>query len=648
MWFIPLAEQLQYTPSSMSSLSGKTGYPKVWYFCEDATTAKLTVPFNNVLTHFDLLKGVGTLGDVRVDVASVLTGSVDCDYTIWVSAKNIDIQMPTGLPPISVTAQSNLETPAPPPSRSKSLRQKNENADSGPVATMASTLGGVSSTLSKVPFVGPFAAAATPVFDAVGRVASFFGWSKPKDDKTPELVTQTQVRHMANFNGDSKVKVLAMDAENATNIPTEVFGTDVDEMAIQEIVKRPIFYTYFEWNAADAQNAIIGRIPVGPHVCTIISEAGPSPPAGDYYFNTYLSYLSKSFAFWRGSLEYTFKFVKTQYHSGRIRFFFVPGATVSTNPTTIDFNKCYSEVHDIRVKNEVKFVVPFAYNMQWAEVGQTTGHVFMYVVNALRAPTTAAQDIEFLTFINAGPDFQFAFPRSDGSKLILSNADIPPPPSYAIPVEAQSNIVSSSTPTNFSPNKVAIGEAILSLRQILRRYAPYTRVNTTTGIYQSTYQDVPWAPNVANGDPVFTDAFCWYGALYRFKSGPMVLMKSFDTVAAGTQTTYTVNIGNDGVSTSTFARPVACGWTTTEPQVEFQTPFYQQWPAIPTNIGGPSQGSGILTPTPVYSVVPFNVGSDLISLDASEPSGIKMFRQAGEGFSFGCLIGPPVTFVPSS
>jgi hypothetical protein len=650
MWYEPLSMQLSYSPSSIASLTGITGYPNVFYYVEDGTAAKLTVRFNNVLSHFDLVNRFGTMGRLRVQVASALTGAADADISLWAWAENVDIQMPTGLP---LAAQGMPDVSVKSPSKHM-VAQQAEKKTTGTVEKVAGALKNVSAGLSKVPVVGQFAAAAEPVFDIAGKVASFFGWSKPRDDALPQLVTQTQTRHMANYNGDSKAKVLSVDAENATDIPTSVFGTDNDEMSILEIVRRPIFLTTFTIDSSMTQNTLLWGWPVNPNACITVTTPGPSPPAGTMYINTYLSYLAQLFRFWRGKIVYTMKFVKTPYHSGRIRIFWVPGATPQTTFSSIDLNKVYSEVHDIRVKNEVEFGVPFTWNAPWQSVFAETGMVYVTLINSLRMPSTAAPTIETLVFINGGDDFQFAYPDAFANMaLVLDKAQVPTVPRISSVREAQGNIYESSDTKEFAPNSTGIGEAVLSLRQVIRRYYPFSQAPAGNGWRQTSYRDVVYtaAPNFVD-DALSTDIMSLVGVLYRFKAGPMRFLKSYHTVPFGTAITYSLQPGvdfNTGAPSRDILAPVVVNWVTNEPSAELETPFYQQWPAIPTDIGAPQPNNGIGAQVGYFISIPANQGTEIFCADsAGEPANTATYRQAGESFSFGFLIGPPVTFEPAA
>lgn len=646
MWEEPLADQLQYRPSSTKSLTGKTGYRNVFYIVEDATAAKLTVRFNNVLSHFDLVNRFGTMGKIYVEVASALTGAADADVSLWAWAENVDVQMPTGL---TLTAQGLPDMRVSSPAKYMA-RQQAEKRTTGRVEETAATLSGVAASLSSAPVVGTFAAAAQPVFDIAGKVASFFGWSKPIDDTRPQLITQTQSRHMANFNGDAKSKVLSVDAENAVDIPTSVFGTDNDEMAIQEIVRRPVFLTSFTIDSTMAQNTLLWSWPLNFN--TSVTVPAVAPDTGTYSINTYLSYMAKLFRFVRGGMIFTLKLIKTPYHSGRVRIFWVPGATPATTFSSIDLNKCYSEVHDIRVKNEIEFCVPFTWNAPWMSVYTTTGMVYVVLINSLRAPSTAAPAIETLVFQSGAEDVQFAYPDALGNmQIVLDAAQVPSPPRTSV-LAAQGYIYPSKDSVEFAPNKLGIGEAVLSLRQLIRRYYVFVRPNAASGARQTTYRDVVWTPSPSViDDGVSTDILSLVGVLYRYKVGALRFLKSYNTVPLGTAIQYTMSPGVDSgpqiFPTPDLLAPVVTNWTTTEPSVEMETPFYQEWPAIPTNIGAPTIVEGGAVQTNFFRTGPFNLGSDLYCIDtAGEPANTVTYRSAGESFSFGYLLGPPVTKDP--
>lgn len=632
MWLSPMEQQLEFAPSSTFHMGGITGYPKVELDLSSDTTMELRVPYYAALTHFDLIRKRGTMGTVRIVVYSPLTGVTDVDATVWIYADNIDLQLPTG-----VNAQVGLSS---------------EKRRPGNVETISGWLGSAFHAGGKIPMLSAFLSPMGYVADAVAGIASIFGWSKPTD---PEFPTKTELgyaKYYCNYNGDSKVKVMALDARNAVEMPTSVFNTNEDEMALCNILKKPTFLQRFTMTKLDAYEKELFRIPVQPSTAAGTEHSYPQSggePAlkGVVLSHTFLSYLSTMYAFWRGSLKYTFKVVKTPFHSGRVRVFLVPGLG---RTGTFQRDKCYSKVFDLRETNEFVIEVPFKYNAPWMAIRPGNAaytaptYLVVEVLNALRCPATCADSIEFLVEASAGEDFQFAVPLTRVHDILITGD-----PGITLVTNAQSSaMLESRKIKDYSPNSIGIGEVALSLRQTMKRYddMPYQ-----AGIRLEPMGDANWRHTILTSGQIVPQppsAFNSIAALYRFKSGSMRVASRVVKTTDKPLVHFELQSPLFPFTTLGAANAEAFQFRQLEPFMEMQAPFYQQTPVLLTNIGNPFTQTTDGEFVGEFDRVPHNIGSYINVTDGNggtvPDSEIKFSRSAGEDFCFGTLIGPPLTF----
>jgi hypothetical protein len=428
--FEPLQDQQTYNPSNLLHFGGITGYRHVVLDLSEATTATLHVPFLANVTHFDLVKAIGQLGRVRVLVYSALTGTSDVEGTIWVSAKDVHVDMPTGILPwpreVGVAQSKSGSRPSRIPVPTKSgpkvvppkETQKEEKAKFPPGFFTSVALGvkAASRAIMGVPVIAPYAACVSWLAGAAAGICSIFGWSKPVDRLRVKMVQLVYGRTAANYNGDCKAKVMALDSHNEVVVPTDVFGTEKDEMALGHVLAQPTFLDRFQMLKAHTPGQLIWKMPVSPRACNKIINGYKI-----INLNTMLSYTAEMFSNWRGTLKYSFRIVKTPYHSARVRLAFVPSAFEDTPTEGIDINMIYSKIIDIREVNMFDFEVPFVFNQPWMSLADIqrdltsaslpTGMLYVEVLNALRNPSSAADFIEFIVEVSAGDDFQFSYPR---------------------------------------------------------------------------------------------------------------------------------------------------------------------------------------------------------------------------------------------
>lgn len=76
--------------------------------------------------------------------------------------------------------------------------------------------------------------------------------------------------------------------------------------------------------------------------------------------------MCRLFSYWRGSIVFTFKIVKTNYHSGRLLFCAIPNDSSTSVDVTISTSAYLNrEIMDIREGAVYKVVVPYASLRPW-------------------------------------------------------------------------------------------------------------------------------------------------------------------------------------------------------------------------------------------------------------------------------------------
>lgn len=664
--FIPIEDQMTTTPSSLADFGGLTGYPNVTLDLGRDTSCELMVPFTSIISHFDLVRGYGYLGAVKLFVYSPLTGLDDVDGTVWITAENVEVSLPTGLPVVKVTESGQAQGIVPAPKTSKDMKMTTRKPDKeGVLSGVASKVAETAGALKQVPVLGSVASSVEWAASAVSNVANFFGFSKPTDPEMPCRQTIVTANNFANYDGDSKAKSLAFSWTNETEIPTATFASVEDEMSFSHILSKRTYMQRFRMEKNQAQGSIIFKWPVDPTACrkSLRNDPKVAPYMPNRYIclNTFVSYICQFFKYWRGTLNYHVRIIKTCFHSGRIRVFVVPGATPLTDVTTIDFNKVHSTVYDVRDTNEFDIVVPYKWNVPWKSMDGTfigsdinqaitanlpTAMIYVQVVNALRNPTTAADHIEFIVEESAGDDFQVAVPLVNlGDGLVTSlealKVDFPVEPSLYGYDEVDSGraqgveMLDDAGGEQIVANKIAIGERYTGFRTLLKRYARYlSPYQFGTKYILNPYSEI--------SETTTRTPFDFYGIaslLYRYKSGSLRLAAKTLAKAGNCEIVVHEVEPYESVDAQSDPSGAVLQSETLEPLVELAVPFYQPSAGLLTSVGNPrgSQTEKIGT----FETMPYNLGTIIRSTKL-----LEWWRSTGEDFSFGFLIGPPQTYVP--
>nr|AWK77844.1 nonstructural polyprotein [Darwin bee virus 8] len=222
---------------------------------------------------------------------------------------------------------------------------------------------------------------------------------------------------MAHGKGVDQSYRLALNPNSGHVAEPEQTGTTRDECDIDYIKKVPMLFRQVVWRDDQKSGDLLTKFPVTCNIACQTDDFDRSEETS----NTYLSYLSNLFAYWRGSLDYNLELVSTQFHTGRLLIAFVPNH-ISTDPTLTQAYSCPYVVVDLQETSNVQITIPFTSAIIWktTQITNTTandenivGQVYIFVLNPLVRPSNVASAVEFNLYISAGDDFKFAVPRAN-------------------------------------------------------------------------------------------------------------------------------------------------------------------------------------------------------------------------------------------
>jgi hypothetical protein len=476
----------QWVNAHKSSLFQRTQLPHVELDLNCDTQAVLKVPFVSGFNYFPIQQALTTAfcnGQLQMFPYSGLvvgSGSNIVNFTLYVNFEDIELMGPA----------------APEMGNMTEVEQKSMKI--GPIASAAANVTGALDLLSRVPLLSHIATPASWVTDAIRRSALVFGWSKPLNLENAHRVQRVPIPYSGNVDAPDQALPISLTVKNQVEVFPGFSGTDIDEMDFGHFASIPSYYTQFPWNGGLNNNASLFNIPVNPNLY-FQQRTGTNINVNDY---TPVAYVAHMFNNWRGSLVFRFKFVKTEFHSGRLAICFYPLYPGQTAPVTfVGSDYVQREIIDIREVNEVTLTVPYFAIQPWLPSNVPTGQIQAWVIDELVAPATVTQNITILVEVCGGPDFEVAVP----------NVNIANTPTYDITVQAgempeieiqagprndceTTNTCIGTSQINFdnySNAAAAVGERISSFRTLLKSASWVTyglggaTIPSPTGIYNA-------------------------------------------------------------------------------------------------------------------------------------------------------------------
>lgn len=466
-----------------SSLTLSTQLPRVDFDFSTDSDVSLSIPYVSPTLGYNQVDGTGSMGTYQVRVYSPLVspgGPATVDFTLWAWFTDVELDFPTFTPQAGIGRQAKRTVPS--------------ELEARPISTMFNKVAKAATIFTDVPMISSVAGSIAWVSNILGKTAASFGFSNPDVANHPTLSKLNLGHDIANVNAVSACTSLGLLSDNKVSELPGFAGTDIDEMSFAYLTKIPCYINNFGWTTSQ---------PIGTLVystrCAMGAMSKRADSNLDMIYPTPMLYIANMFKYWRTGFTFTLKFVKTEFHSGRLMVVFTPGA--ATAPAFADTRYCYREVLDLRESNEFSITIPYTSTIPYrtmSEVGindssdDSFGIVSVYVLNPLVAPTTVSPSIDTIVEVCADDTFEVAVPRNIVFPPVMYTPGTGAPTLIEEPMEPQGlgeseqseskgatiqlPVTSISGVRNNDGGIAAashcIGEKILSLRSLAKRAAP--------------------------------------------------------------------------------------------------------------------------------------------------------------------------------
>lgn len=367
------------------------------------------------------------------------------------------------------------------------VAQSGDEYGTGIVSRPAFILAHLANSLSRVPFIRPYALATDMTATGIGNLAQLFGFVKPN------VITDISFmnpRHLPNFSSATQhdpVFKSTFDDKSGVTVDSRVVGiSGRDEMGIVDIAKRESYLVQFPYGQTTAIDTRLFNMRITPNM---FRTGGTG--VNTTYIQTPASWVSAPFQYWRGSMRIRFVAVCSAFHRGRLRIFYEPGANGSGVPL---YNTNLSETWDIAKNKEMTIEVgwhqPFPYADNTTIVDASTpfwigptggsnaanpinnGSLTVVVQNELTAPdTNLTSPIVILVYVSMCDDFEVFSPTNaiHAMSYFAQSGDIMKDITIE-PYRREPDVIFGKRLQDDKSSIIFHGDPILSLRTLLKRY----------------------------------------------------------------------------------------------------------------------------------------------------------------------------------
>jgi hypothetical protein len=458
--------------------------PHVYLDPTNSQGGELCLPFFTYLNVLDIPnQDWQTMGEITMHSLQALKHANGATDTITVNvfawAEEVKFAIPTQIEPGAITPQA-------------------DEYSKKPVSAIAGAVAKAAGMLANIPPIYPFAKATELGAQAVGSIATLFGYSKPQILDVSMYHPKTKA-NLAATNAPEDSTKMTVDIKQELSIDPRTVGlSGDDELAINYIASRESFLTSFTWAVGTVQETLLFNMIVDP--CLYAENSG------ELHFPA-CCFATMPFEYWRGTMSFRFQFVCSKYHKGRVKLVYDP----TGNPSgTAEYNTAYTTIIDISDTTDFTIDCGWGQSTSYREhlpvengptqfgssaltynsisVPYGNGTLAVYVVNELTVPnTTINNDIGVNVFISAGKDFEVAAPTNkfigdlqyrtipEAMEVLPEAGEEAPPEEHERMDSAPSkpetiNSMALNIPTEDVANLVHFGERISSFRQLLKRY----------------------------------------------------------------------------------------------------------------------------------------------------------------------------------
>lgn len=477
-----------FTPSTIIQDAGTRYFmpysqqPGLWISPQHSEGGEMTLPFfwpRNYLRaqRAQDFTDMGTLRFVNfvpLDSANGISGTgVSVQVYAW--AENVTLAGPSG-----------------------GLAMQSDEYGTGPVSRVASTVGSIAGVLKGVPIIGKFATATEMGAKAIGGIAKLFGFTNVPTIEPTQPYRPQAFPMLASAEIGYPTEKLTLDSKNELSIDPTIIGLDgKDELSIESICSRQSWISTSSWTTSQLVDTPLFTARVNPSM--FLTDGATNAKI----YRTPLHLASNLFQHWRGDLIFTFRFIASPYHKGRVRISYDPydsGVQTTGDTGATVFNT----IVDIGTETEVDFRVPYQQALPWLYVPNSltsqptttsstpslvvndsfdNGMISVKVLTLLTAPV-ATSTISMMVFVRAADNFELANPVSQTQNL--SNFAV-----QSQPIQEETEIIegedrnpgTQDKPMLIERSRLNFGESVRSLRVLLRRsnyVHTYTNPTSTT------------------------------------------------------------------------------------------------------------------------------------------------------------------------
>ena len=459
------------------------------------------------------------------------------------------------------------------------------------------------------------------VTGGINKIADFLGWSKPFSVLNMQPVIAIPYMDMTTSDGTFFGAKLASNSDAGIGY-TNINPDEKDPLEFSNLFDRwELMPTSFEIDKATQPGTQIYSVIADPSLYRL------SVPVGDISTFTTMSYVSRIFKRWRGTIKIKVVPCATRFHSCRIRV----AISQHGNAAQMYENMSYSHtvIVDLSDPTTWEFDIPYISFNPWRSIPSAEERVIarFYLENPLVAPDNVSPTVPVAVFVKAGDDFEF-------TQLCQANTDYIP------------NMVVTTSDAHFQcdgqfrsltlgsdsviAHQLACGDPIRSLRSQIKRFCLAYRSESK----QVRLYGVPITRRTVHDPSTPLDILSTVGLMFAFARGSLrfVIHSTFPlSISADTEIAPNTLVNGCSQAVEEKYSTYAVLHTNGE-AARFELPYYANYKCMNIRAMQKNHYNGAA-----------HYSSALVD-QVEETTEITVFRAAADDFDFGFKIPNPAMY----
>ena len=168
------------------------------------------------------------------------------------------------------------------------------------------------------------------------------------------------------------------------------------DFSLKSQLARPFLLKRFNWSTSDAADK--GLQTISLHHLPCYSNTTADTPPVTFTYAPLSVHLLRGFRFFRGNIRFSFKFPRTNYHSGSMSVMYDP---IELSVYRDGFRTNYTKVINLNSANDDDFSFVVPYNSEFTHLtDEAMGAITFSVFNQLVAPDTVSASIPVLVYMS--------------------------------------------------------------------------------------------------------------------------------------------------------------------------------------------------------------------------------------------------------